>query len=126
MRQQYHVRTVNQQKWIWNVNKLLVKTAHLQAKPVALTQIKEVDECYWFEQGAPVTCRDLVQHMQLVEQADLAYPILLCAQGRLIDGMHRVAKALLFGHTHILTIQLTHEIAPDYIDVDLESLPYDD
>ena len=35
--------------------------------------------------------------MRLVERAELAYPIILAPDGRVLDGMHRVAKALLQG-----------------------------
>ncbi len=39
--------------------------------------------------------------------------------------MHRIVKAILLGLTHIEAIQFSHPIAPDYIDVNPEDLPYD-
>jgi hypothetical protein len=35
--------------------------------------------------------------MRLIDQADLAFPIILASNGAVMDGMHRVAKALLRG-----------------------------
>ena len=72
------------------------------------------------------TTADIVEHMRLVEAADLAYPILMDAEGKLMDGMHRVAKALLAGHSHIHAQLLPQTPAPDFINVDVDSLPYDD
>ncbi|WP_299495955.1 hypothetical protein [uncultured Shewanella sp.] len=63
--------------------------------------------------------------MKLINEADLTYPILLCHQGRLIDGMHRVCKALISGHTSIKVKQFPHNIPPDYINIDPNDLTYD-
>lgn len=65
---------------------------------IPLNNIAEVDENWWFAQEAP-TVRAIVDHIALIEAADLGFPILLCPQGRLMDGMHRVAKALGLGHS---------------------------
>ena len=43
-----------------------------------------------------------------------------------MDGMHRVAKAFIAGHEYIDAVQFTEDPEPDYIDVDLDTLPYDD
>lgn len=43
----------------------------------------------WFDDGeASPTCRAVIEHMKRVESADLAFPIVLSA-----DGIHRVAKS---------------------------------
>ena len=60
-----------------------------------------------------------------VAQTDLAYPILLCEEGRLVDGMHRLVKALLQQQTAILAIRLSLP-EPDYINRCLDDLPYPD
>ncbi|MOA54550.1 hypothetical protein D3C78_1781890 [compost metagenome] len=58
--------------------------------------------------------------------ADLAYPIILDSEGRVMDGMHRVSKALMQGATHIDAVQFEQDPAPDYVDCDPDALPYDD
>jgi len=45
--------------------------------------------------------RDFVAHMQATLDADLSYPIILNQDGAIIDGRHRLAKALLEKRTHI-------------------------
>lgn len=126
MRQQYHFREVDGKTLIWNVNKLVSKAKDLPVRQVSLSEIEEIDESFWFKKGDIVTANDFVFHMQLVEKASLDYPIMLCHQGRLIDGMHRVVKAKLLGYTHISAVQFEEPLEPDYVNVDLDSLPYDD
>ncbi len=125
MRQQYHIRQVGEDTHVWDVNRLLRLHANVPTQAVALSQIAEIQQAYWFPNTHPSTA-DIVEHMRLVEAADLAYPILMDAEGKLMDGMHRVAKALLAGHTHIHAQQLPHTPAPDFINVDVNSLPYED
>jgi hypothetical protein len=45
--------------------------------------------------------RDFVAHMKATLDADLSYPIILNQDGEVIDGKHRLAKALLEKRTHI-------------------------
>ena len=40
---------------------------------------------------------EVVEHMRLVQEVDPSYPIILGVDGRVLDGMHRVARALLLG-----------------------------
>ena len=125
MRQQYHIRHVGADTHVWDVNRLLRLHANVPTQAVALSQIAEIQQAYWFPNTHPSTA-DIVEHMRLVEAADLAYPILMDAEGKLMDGMHRVAKALLAGHSHIHAQLLPQTPAPDFINVDVDSLPYDD
>lgn len=41
--------------------------------------------------------RDFIAHIKLVNDADLKYPILLNENGSVLDGKHRLAKAILLG-----------------------------
>lgn len=63
--------------------------------------------------------------MRLVDATDLAYPIILSPDGRVMDGMHRVAKALLQNQRRIMAVRLPSMPEPDYIGVDPDDLPYD-
>ncbi len=92
-----------------------------------LTAIAELDEDWWYEhKGTVPTPRSIAAHLELVRATDLAYPIILCAEGRLMDGMHRVVKALSQGETHILAVRFTMTPEPDYINKSLDDLPYPD
>lgn len=125
MRRQYHFRQVGQDTYIWDVYHLVERTKTFVIKIVALADIRELNEAYWFPDQFPTT-QQIIEHFQLMQDADLSYPIILCAEGRLMDGMHRVAKASLLGHGDILAVQFEQTPEPDFINVDEEDLDYDD
>ena len=97
----------------------------MPVKELSLSLIRELDECFWFE-GTNPTCREVALHAKLIGETDLKHPIVLSADGRVMDGMHRVCKALIEGKGTISAVQFIETPAPDYIDADVETLPYDD
>ncbi len=126
MRQQYHFRKVGEDIYIWDVNKLLEQYQDLPAVAVPLSDIGEWHEPYWYEATEDVpTCASIAMHARLIDEADLDYPILLYCDGRVMDGMHRICRAQMLGHSHISAIRLPEAIAPDYINVAADDLPYD-
>jgi hypothetical protein len=67
-----------------------------------------------------------VEHCRLISSADLSYPVILDNSGRVMDGMHRVCKALLQGIDTVAAVQFDVDPEPDYVGRDPDSLPYDD
>ena len=55
-----------------------------------------------------------VRHMKGVMDADLQYPIILDEDGYIMDGRHRVAKALLEGKETIKYVRFEETPDPDY------------
>ncbi len=90
-----------------------------------MQDVREVDTAYWFDHGHEPTVRAVVEHMRLVNEADLRYAIIVDPDGRVMDGMHRVAKALLLRHSTIGAKRLPSLPNPDYTDVQPDDLPYD-
>lgn len=125
MRKQYHFRNIGQELYIWDVHYLLELTKNLTPKTVLLADIQELNEAYWFPDQYPTT-QQIIEHFQLIQDADLSYPIILCAQGRVMDGMHRVAKASLLQHTAILAVQFEQTPEPDFLNMDEDDLDYDE
>lgn len=126
MRKQYHFRHSERGVLIWDVDNLIRRTAGLSAIEVPLSKIRELDEPYWYELGGAVpTCRSIAEHMQLVAATYLSYPIIVCPEGRLMDGMHRVVKALMEGRESVMAYKLEVLPEPDYVDVDPDELMYD-
>ena len=127
IRRQYHGRHTDQGYLVWDVRKLLQQAQNLPIIEVPLSEISELDDPYWYQTpDVSPTCRHIADHFKQVSEADLAYPILLCADGGLMDGMHRVVKAYLQNLPSIKAQRLKVTPPPDYIDVDLRDLPYDD
>jgi len=61
-----------------------------------------------------------------MDDADLAFPIILAADGAVMDGMHRVAKALRAGHTTIEGVRFLVDPPPDHVGRGPSDLPYDE
>lgn len=126
MRKQYHLRPSPSGLLAWDVDRLLELTAGLPHAEIPLDSIAELDQPFWFQHGShEATCRAVAEHAKLIAEADLRYPIILGADGRVMDGMHRVAKACLAGHRTILAVRLAQDPPPDYVGVDEDDLPYE-
>ena len=108
----------------WDVLRLIELTQKNQVVQVPLSEIRELKETYWFGLGAPPVTEDIAQHAKQIYEADLSYPIILCPEGRVMDGMHRVCKALLEKRTYILAVKLTELHEPDYVGKQPDELPY--
>ncbi|WP_096527715.1 hypothetical protein [Candidatus Nitrosoglobus terrae] len=127
MRKQYYFRNSSNGLLAWDVHKLIQLTKDLQADEIQLSAIHELDAPYWYDsEGDISTCRSIADHMRLVQVSNLAYPIILYPEGRIMDGMHRVVKALLEGHNVIWAYRLPKLPNPDYIGVNPKDLPYDE
>ncbi|EKD76735.1 MAG: hypothetical protein ACD_43C00009G0014 [uncultured bacterium] len=125
MRKQYHFQPSKNGFYAWDVDKLVEKSKNLPQISVKLDDIKELDENFWY-QGSDVkpTCRSIIDHLRLIHEADLKYPIILFKNGKVMDGMHRVAKALISGRKEISAVKFVEDPPPDYEDVFPDDLPY--
>lgn len=125
MRKQYHFRPSKNGYFAWDVDRLVELTKDHELQWVDLDSIRELDEAFWFgrERDKP-TCRAIVGHARLMREADLKHPIILSSDGRVMDGMHRVARALLEGRKKIRAVRFEKDPRPDYVDVQPEDLPY--
>lgn len=127
MRKQYHLLPSPRGLLAWDVDRLVELSAHLPARDVPVESIRELDEPFWFGgQGSIPTVRAVAEHARLIEETDLRHPIILGADGRVMDGMHRVAKAYLEGRATISAVQFDEDPEPDFVGVDEASLPYGD
>ena len=124
MRRQYHSRHVGGRNLTWDVHRLIELTRDFRVQQVPLARISELDECFWFD-GVPATCRAIALHAKLIQETNLAHPIILSSGGRVMDGMHRVCKALLDENETISAVQFDQDPEPDYVNVDIDALPYD-
>lgn len=122
IRPQYHFRQVDDDIHIWRVEPLLKRS--FTPLDMMMHTIGEIREPYWYAatNGVP-TCLSVMEHAAQVARADLSYPILICEDHRIIDGMHRVMKAMGEGKQTIRAHQITLP-APDYTNMDPCDLPY--
>jgi hypothetical protein len=97
MRKQYHFRPGVTGLDAWDVDRLISLSAGLPIIEVPLASIHEIDSVYWYDHDYRPTIRSVAEHARLIAEADLSWPILLSHDGWVMDGMHRVAWALLDG-----------------------------
>ncbi len=127
IRPQYYLRQSSEGLLAWDVRRLIELSRGFPVKPVDLSQVEELDETYWYDQeGDTPTCRSILQHMELVENASLEYPIILDQRGRVMDGMHRVCKAFREGRTAISAVRFAVTPEPCFVGRDPATLPYDE
>jgi hypothetical protein len=73
----------------WSVVRLFELARDL---PVMEIPLKHLNVYSIYEK---ITLREMVMHMRAVQDADLDFPIILDEDGEIMDGRHRIMKALL-------------------------------
>lgn len=127
MRKQYHFRQSGEGLLAWDVHRLVELSSGLPVHQVLLSSIAELDETFWFGPGGEEpTCRSVALHARLMEEVDLSHPIILSSDGRLMDGMHRVCRALMLGLSTIPAVRFISDPPPDHIGVAPDELSYEE
>ena len=120
MRKQYYFRPSPDGLLAWDVDRLVELSRELPRRMVPLAAIRELDEP-WSETQ---TWRELVEHVKLIDEADLSYPIILSADGGVMDGRHRVAKAAREGRSELMAVQFVEDPVADHVGRGPDDLPY--
>jgi len=125
MRKQYHFRRSERGLLAWDVDRLVELSAGFAPIDVPLSEIRELDKTFWFDhEDLEPTCRRVALHAKLMNETDLSHPIVLSQDGRVMDGMHRVCRALIEGRETIRAVRFDVDPEPDYVDVPPDELPY--
>ncbi len=90
----------------WSVPRLFELARNL---PVMDVPINHLSLYYTYEK---LTLRDVVMHMNAVNDADLDKPIILDEDGELMDGRHRLMKAMLLGYEKIKAVRFDENPSP--------------
>ena len=123
LRKQYYFRRSRRGPLAWDVDRLVALSSRLPRKHVPLEAIRELDEA-WSGDDDRRTWRAMIQHVKLIEDADLAFPIILSSHGEVMDGMHRVAQAVLRGRNTVEAVQFDEDPEPDHVGRGPNDLPY--
>jgi hypothetical protein len=96
---------------IWEVEDLWEASKNLPVVSVEIASLEEMsDPDYWITKAPDDP--SIEDEMPRVLEADLSYPVILHPAGWMMDGYHRVYKALLRGDTHIRAVKFTPETLP--------------
>jgi hypothetical protein len=124
MKKKYYTREVNGDTLIWDVDKLVKLSEHYLPKEVMLESIDELDENYWFQDKKEIpSVREIANHIDYADKTSLKYPVILSSDGKVMEGMHRVLKALMKGKDTIKIVQFLEDPEPDYKNKKLNKLP---
>lgn len=127
IRAQYYFQQSKKGLLAWEVRRLVKLSRDFPVESIGLAEIAELDETHWYaHEGDTPTCRSLMQHMQLIDEVDLSYPIILGQDGRVMDGMHRVCKAFREGKDTICAVRFAKNPEPDFVGCNPDVLPYGD
>ncbi len=124
MRKQYHFWAGDEGLDAWDVDHLIAASTGLPVIEVAVDSFPEVDRDHWFVHGPVPTVRRIIEHVRLIEEADGSYPVILGADGRVMDGMHRIAQAILQGRPTVGAVQFGVDPEPDFRNCAPADLPY--
>lgn len=90
----------------WSVARLFELARDIKVMDVPLNHINLY---YTYEK---LTLRDMVMHMRAINDADLDKPIILDEDGELMDGRHRLMKAMLLGNETIKAVRFDENPDP--------------
>ena len=95
----------------WSVPRLIELATELVPEQVPLSEFKELDEVVWSDEA--MTVREVLEHTRRILDADLTCPVILSADGWIMDGCHRLAKAHLLGRDTLLAVRFDNDPPPD-------------
>ena len=110
-----YTRPIDGGRGLWWTERLWALSAELPVISVKLADIPEFEQDCWFQEHHVPTVRTVAEHARRIFDADLAYPVILCAEGRLMDGGHRLAKAWMEGREEIAAVRFPVTPEPDEI-----------
>lgn len=93
----------------WSVPRLFELTRDL---PVMEVPLNHLNVYYTYSK---LTLREMVMHMKAVQKADLSFPIILDEDGELMDGRHRIMRAMLEGRETIKAVRFDENPSPDKV-----------
>lgn len=90
---------------VWSVARLIELSKDL---PVMEVNINHLNVYSRYN----LTLREMVMHINAVLKADLSYPIILDEDGEILDGRHRIMKAIIEGKETVLARRFEENPTP--------------
>lgn len=117
MEREHHSHLVAGRRHHFWTDRLWALALDLPVHALAIADIPEFDQDCWFRGRAP-TCREVAEHARRIQAADLSFPVILAADGSLMDSGHRISKAWLAGHPTVRAVRFAADPAPDWVTTD--------
>ncbi|RLG68164.1 MAG: hypothetical protein DRO11_09365 [Methanobacteriota archaeon] len=94
----------------WSISRLFELSKDFEVMEVPLDHIN------LYSTYEKLTLRNMVMHMKAIDRADLSFPIILDEDGELMDGRHRLMKALYTGQKAIRVVRFDRNPPPCKVD----------
>ena len=109
-----HTTVRNGKRLLWYTEGLWKKAEQLVPFEVEVAGVEELDENCWFGSRAP-TIREVLATLNGFKRLTSPIRLFLTTTGSLMDGRHRLCKAILEGHSKIKAVQFSSTPTPDEI-----------
>lgn len=102
---------------VWEVTSLIyqVQKQNLEVFELPLCGINLATTCW---ESGDLKIKNFAKHWKRANETDLNYPVILDDDGFIMDGWHRVAKALFLGLSTIKAVRFDKTPSCDYIKSD--------
>jgi hypothetical protein len=103
--------------YFWKVRTLWKLSESMPVEHVPLDSFDWTNQNFQCESlSTPPLWRDIGDHTKKIMAADLQYPIVISAEGNIMDGMHRILKCYVFGLPTVKAVRFTVNPPPDHIE----------
>ena len=118
MRRPRHTHSTERdgKRYIWYTERLWYLAKDLPEYDVDVERFAELDRDCWFGVGRAPTIREVAEHCRRINEADPEIPVIVNDNGRLMDGGHRLARALLEGRKTVKAVRFEEMPEPDEVE----------
>lgn len=109
-----HENTYSHNGKVWTVTNLIARAKDLEPFDLPLAAIYLGTEV-WTPEGSPF---GLAYHMRRALDVDTNYPVIMSEEGFIMDGWHRVLRALIDGKPTIKAVRFNKTPPHDYLKAD--------
>ena len=113
---QIHSTERDGKRYIWYTERLWRLAKDLPEYDADVERFAELDRDCWFGEGRTPTIREVAAHCRRINETDSEIPVIVNDNGRLMDGGHRLARALLEGRKTVKAVRFEEMPEPDEIE----------
>ena len=99
---------------VWHTERLWELAQALPRFELPLDSVRELDMDCWFLEDPP-TLRAVAEHARRIQDADPDFPVILAADGSLMDGGHRICRAWIEARPSVPAVRFPETPPPDEI-----------
>lgn len=96
---------------VWKTSTLIRESGPLRAHRFYLNQVSSKHPLAWHVNNVS----NILAHLNRIHNADMSMPIILRADGCIMNGLHRVVRALYEGRNYVLAKQFIKNPKPDFV-----------